>query len=150
MRRLTAHPALLPGFTLLLAAAVLIAGLIDGLEPLDAVIVLALLAFTVFAGIALTVRSGPASGAEQRVAAGGVAVYWRPGCVYCLKLMWALRSRLGDAYWVNIWEDDDGAAAVRAVNGGNETVPTLVGPDGAFVATDRAAAVAEVDRRRRH
>ncbi|WP_344881813.1 glutaredoxin domain-containing protein [Zhihengliuella alba] len=149
MRRLTAHPALLPGLTLVLAAFVLVSGLLRGLEVLDVLIVLAILAYTVFTGIALAVRSGPAAGAEQHVAAGGAAVYWRPGCVYCLKLMWALRSRLGDAYWVNIWEDDDGAATVRAVNGGNETVPTLVGPDGAFVATDRAAAVAEIDRRTR-
>lgn len=27
---------------------------------------------------------------------------------------------------VNIWEDDDGAAFVRSVAGGNETVPTVV------------------------
>lgn len=53
-------------------------------------------------------------------------VYWRPGCPFCLRL----RSRLGrhahKAYWVDIWQDPEGAAAVRAVTGGDETVPTVV------------------------
>ena len=28
--------------------------------------------------------------------------------------------------WVDIWADPDGAAYVRSVNDGNETVPTVV------------------------
>ena len=55
-----------------------------------------------------------------------VVVYWRPGCVFCT----ALRRRLGrsgrHATWINIWTDDEAAAFVRSVNGGNETVPTVV------------------------
>ena len=30
------------------------------------------------------------------------------------------------AAWVNIWEDDAGRAYVAGVNGGDETVPTVV------------------------
>lgn len=56
----------------------------------------------------------------------GVAIYFRPGCPFCL----GLRARIGKyadrAAWVNIWEDVDGAAYVRSVNHGNETVPTVV------------------------
>jgi len=41
-----------------------------------------------------------------------------------------LRRRLGRAgnrvHWVNIWKDPEGAAAVRAITGGDETVPTVV------------------------
>ncbi|MFC5040662.1 NrdH-redoxin [Ornithinimicrobium kibberense] len=41
-----------------------------------------------------------------------------------------LKARLGSARdratWINIWEDEQGAAYVREVNGGNETVPTVV------------------------
>lgn len=55
-----------------------------------------------------------------------VVVYWRPGCLFCARL----RRDLGDlgerAHWVNIWQDRDAAAFVRSVNGGSETVPTVV------------------------
>ena len=55
-----------------------------------------------------------------------VVIYWRPGCVFCARL----RGRLGRAgrraIWVNIWQDEAGAAYVRSVNDGNETVPTVV------------------------
>ncbi|PRX18084.1 glutaredoxin family protein [Actinoplanes italicus] len=53
-------------------------------------------------------------------------VYWRPGCVFCLRL----RARLGaDAdrlRWVDIWQDPSAAATVRSITGGDETVPTVV------------------------
>lgn len=55
-----------------------------------------------------------------------VTVYWRPGCGFCS----ALRARLDqlgvEHDLVNIWEDPDGAAVVRAANNGNELVPTVV------------------------
>lgn len=55
-----------------------------------------------------------------------VVIYWRPGCTFCARL----RARLGRAgrraAWVNIWQDQEAAAYVRSVNGGNETVPTVV------------------------
>ncbi len=64
--------------------------------------------------------------AAQAAARDGVAIYWRPGCTFCL----ALRTRIGKyadrASWVNIWEDGEAAAYVRRVNQGNETVPTVV------------------------
>lgn len=56
---------------------------------------------------------------------GRPVVYWRPGCVYCLRLRFRLGRRAREAHWVDIWRDPDGAAAVRAVNDGNETVPTV-------------------------
>jgi len=34
---------------------------------------------------------------------------------------------------VDIWQDPDGAATVRAVAGGNETVPTVIAGDDARV-----------------
>ncbi|MFE9654680.1 glutaredoxin domain-containing protein [Micromonospora sp. NPDC006431] len=72
-------------------------------------------------------RSLPAGQAQQRSARDGrPVVYWRPGCRYCLRLRLRLGHRAGGAYWVNIWRDPAGAAAVRAVAGGDETVPTVV------------------------
>lgn len=55
-----------------------------------------------------------------------VVIYWRPGCAFCSRL----RAALGDAgkqsTWVNIWQDAEAAEYVRSVNGGDETVPTVV------------------------
>jgi mycoredoxin len=62
----------------------------------------------------------PAAGAP-----GGVLVYWRPGCPYCAMLRLGLRSARVPATWVNIWEDRAAAARVRAITGGDETVPTV-------------------------
>ena len=55
-----------------------------------------------------------------------VVVYWRPGCVYCVRLRWSLGRLARRATWVDIWSDDGAAAFVRGVNDGNETVPTVV------------------------
>ena len=55
----------------------------------------------------------------------GVVVYWRPGCWFCSALMREL-DRLALPYERrDIWEDDEAAAFVRSVAGGNETVPTV-------------------------
>ncbi|MEU8460791.1 glutaredoxin domain-containing protein [Streptomyces sp. NPDC029003] len=55
----------------------------------------------------------------------GITVYWRPGCVYCIKL-WIKLRLTGTRYRpVNIWRDPEAAALVRGVNAGNETVPTV-------------------------
>lgn len=55
-----------------------------------------------------------------------VVIYWRPGCLYCSALRRSLGRTGRAATWVNIWTDEDAAAYVRAVNGGNETVPTVL------------------------
>ena len=61
---------------------------------------------------------------ERSAADGRPIVYWRPGCTYCLRLRLATLGRR--FHWVDIWHDPAGAATVRAVTGGNETVPTVV------------------------
>lgn len=54
-----------------------------------------------------------------------VTVYWRPGCGFCTSLLQGL-ERAGLAFdRVDIWEDEDGAAYVRSVADGAETVPTV-------------------------
>ena len=55
-----------------------------------------------------------------------MTVYWRPGCPFTARLRLAVRAHRDEAAWVNIWEDDEGRAFVASVNGGNETVPTVV------------------------
>ena len=54
-----------------------------------------------------------------------VTVFWRPGCAYCRRLRSKLKRAGVPTHEVNIWEDSDGAAFVRSVAGGNETVPTV-------------------------
>ncbi len=55
-----------------------------------------------------------------------VVVYARPGCTWCLRLRLALLGHSPAPLWVDVWDDDDASAFVRAVNEGNETVPTVV------------------------
>ncbi|MEU5636534.1 glutaredoxin domain-containing protein [Streptomyces rishiriensis] len=72
-------------------------------------------------------RSIDALEARRRSTADGrPVVYWRPGCQYCLRLRLRLGRSARELYWVDIWRDPAGAAAVRAVNDGDETVPTVV------------------------
>jgi glutaredoxin len=56
---------------------------------------------------------------------GEVVVYWRPGCVYCMKLRFRLIGSGLRHRRVNIWRDPEAAAYVRSVADGNETVPTV-------------------------
>ncbi|MEW9552818.1 glutaredoxin domain-containing protein [Nonomuraea sp. NPDC050783] len=80
-----------------------------------------------------------AARARERSAADGRAIiYWRAGCRYCLRLRVRLGRDARRAYWVDIWRDPEGAAAVRAVAGGNETVPTVVLDGQAHVNPDPA------------
>jgi glutaredoxin len=72
-------------------------------------------------------RSIPAAEAQRRSAQDGKAiVYWRPGCPFCLRLRATLAGTAHRVHWVDIWKDPEGAAAVRAVADGNETVPTVI------------------------
>lgn len=72
-------------------------------------------------------RSCSASEALRRSELDGrPVIYWRPGCTYCMRLRLRLGRTAGRFHWVNIWRDADAAAAVRAANAGNETVPTVM------------------------
>ncbi|MFF6997596.1 glutaredoxin domain-containing protein [Streptomyces sp. NPDC008313] len=88
-----------------------------------------LLLFVLLAGVNSPLvfpRSVGAEEARRRSAADGrPVVYWRPGCVYCLRLRFRLGRGARGLHWVDIWRDPAGAAAVRAVNDGDETVPTV-------------------------
>ena len=55
-----------------------------------------------------------------------VTLYWRPGCVFCLRLRLILRWHRLSVHEVNIRADPDAAAFVRSVADGNETVPIVV------------------------
>ncbi|MFF9503241.1 glutaredoxin domain-containing protein [Streptomyces sp. NPDC014656] len=114
---------------LLALAGLLVAGSrVAGGNPVTGLALLAL--FLVLAGAnspLIFPRSLTSAEALRRSGADGrPVVYWRPGCTYCMRLRARLGGRAREAYWVNIWRDPEGAAAVRAVNDGNETVPTVL------------------------
>ncbi|MEU8238682.1 glutaredoxin domain-containing protein [Actinoplanes missouriensis] len=105
----------------------------------------------IFLGLAFVVSPQlfpRAESAAEAITDGRPVVYWRPGCPFCVRL----RARLGpDAdrvHWVDIWRDPEGAATVRSITGGDETVPTVViggegfvNPDPSWI-RDRIATVA--------
>jgi mycoredoxin len=62
-----------------------------------------------------------------------ITVFWRPGCLFCVRLLRGL-DRAGLRYErTNIWDDAAAAAVVRSVADGNETVPTVRIGDTALV-----------------
>lgn len=54
-----------------------------------------------------------------------ITVYTRPGCPFSALLLAELRAAEQPFHTVDIWQDREAAAAVRAAADGNETVPTV-------------------------
>jgi mycoredoxin len=74
--------------------------------------------------------SAPADRAQYIPDAGSVLMFSTTWCGYCKNLKSQL-DKAGVAYTeVNIEEVDGTAELVASVNGGNQTVPTLIFPDG--------------------
>lgn len=70
-----------------------------------------------------------------------LTMYSTSWCGYCHRLRSQL-DRAGIAYRVVDIEQDDAAAAfVRSVNGGNQTVPTVLFPDGTTMTNPSVIAV---------
>ncbi|GGO20875.1 membrane protein [Micromonospora parathelypteridis] len=120
-------------------ALVAVTQLTDGLPVVGGVELLIFLALALLLSPWAFPRSVEAAEAQRASAADGrPIVYWRPGCRYCLQLRFSLGRLARRAHWVDIWLDPAGAAAVRAVASGNETVPTVVLAGQAVVNPDRA------------
>ncbi|GAA0488491.1 membrane protein [Paractinoplanes deccanensis] len=125
------------GSSIVLAAAGLFLG---GVLLAQGRVVSAVVVFVLFVAFA-AVTSPPGfprsvSDAEARAASardGHAIVYWRPGCPYCARLRVSLGRRASRLHWVDIWADPAGAATVRDITGGDETVPTVVTPSESFV-----------------
>ena len=72
-----------------------------------------------------------------------VTMYSTPWCGYCHRLK-AQMDREGIAYEVvDIEAHPEAAELVMSVNGGNQTVPTLVFPDGSALTNPSVAQVKE-------
>lgn len=113
---------------LVLCGSVLAAGLIvSGTSGVAAAV---LLVFVLLAGVNSPLIFPGSTGvleAQRRSAVDGQpVVFRRPGCKYCIRLRVRLGRSTRQMHWVDIWRDPAGAAAVRAANDGNETVPTVI------------------------
>ena len=72
---------------------------------------------------------------------GTITMFSTTWCGYCRRLKSAL-DREGIGYTeVNIEDDEDSADYVMSVNGGNQTVPTVVFPDGSAATNPSLAEV---------
>jgi len=77
-------------------------------------------------------------------AAGTVTMFSTTWCGYCRRLKSQLDREGIEVAVVDIERDEDAAVYVMQVNGGNQTVPTVVFPDGS-AATNPS--IAEVKQR---
>ncbi|MFE2322847.1 glutaredoxin domain-containing protein [Streptomyces sp. NPDC059385] len=118
---------ILPLLLVLSGVAVAAGMFFDGSPGTAAAVLPAFLALAGVNSPLIFPRSIGAQEAQRRSAVDGrPVIYWRPGCKYCIRLRLRLGRSARRLHWVDIWRDPAGAAAVRAANDGNETVPTVV------------------------
>ena len=70
-------------------------------------------------------------------------MYTTPWCGYCVRLKGQLDREGIEFDIVDIEQQPDAADIVMAANGGNQTVPTLVFPDGSALTNPSVAQVKE-------
>ena len=74
---------------------------------------------------------------------GAPVVIFRPGCSFCLRLLFSLGLHASRrVHWVDVRRDREASRAVRAAAGGDETVPTVL-LDGRWVVNPERAVVRE-------
>lgn len=73
--------------------------------------------------------------------AGTITMFSTGWCGYCARLKQQLTKDGIDFIEVNIEEVDGTAAIVESVNGGNQTVPTVIFPDGSTATNPSLAEV---------
>ena len=144
MRRLTAAPWFHPVLFGAGGAACLLWGWARE-SPAVMASALVMFGFAWSYAAATQVRSRPLSGAHAHAAAGGVVVFWRPGCQFCLDLIRGLSPRQREAvYWVDVGAEPEAAAALRRLHARregreHEAVPTAwTGAEGFIVADERS------------
>src|SRR5271166_3570886 len=82
----------------------------------------------------------PPTTRRQRVA-GQLTMYTTPWCGFCRNLKNQLARAGIEMVEVDIERDEAAAAFVMSVNGGNQTVPTVMFPDGTVLTNPSAAQV---------
>ncbi|ATG50773.1 hypothetical protein CFK38_03980 [Brachybacterium vulturis] len=113
----------------LVAVAILAMAAVMAMDDLRQGIIAGVLGALVLAGAAVWSgrrgRHTPWARAEARISPDHAVVLWKPGCLYCERLLLQL-GKDPRVTWVNVWRDEDANARVRAVNGGDELTPTVL------------------------
>jgi mycoredoxin len=78
---------------------------------------------------------------EKHVSRGPLTIYSTVWCGWCRRLKAQMEREGIDFVEVDIEHDPAAAETVMAVNGGNQTVPTLVFPDGSALSNPSLAQV---------
>ena len=73
-----------------------------------------------------------------------LTMYSTPWCGYCQRLKAQLRREGIEFAEIDIEQDPESADFVMSVNGGNQTVPTVVFPNGQAVTNPSLAQVKEI------
>lgn len=74
-------------------------------------------------------------------APGSIIMYTTPWCGYCRRLKRQLSAEGIDFAEIDIEAEPDAAAIVERVNDGNQTVPTVIFPDGSAATNPSLAEV---------
>jgi len=72
-----------------------------------------------------------------------LTMYTTTWCAFCRRLKSQLATEGIEITEINIEEDPAAAEYVMSVNGGNQTVPTVVFPDGSVITNPSAKAVVQ-------
>ncbi len=99
--------------------------LIDGDAPTWLIVFMAAVGLAL---VALNTRRGrhtPWAKAEEQVRAGHAVVFWKPGCMFCERLLRAV-GKDDRVTWVNVWVDQGANDEVCRLNDGDELTPTAV------------------------
>lgn len=112
-----------PGIVVLAAVAVSVAS--EGVWGI--VMAVLLLVYAWMISPAFFPRSADLEVAQERAAAGqSPLVFWRPGCLFCIRLRVGLGRTVRRVSWVDTSLDQEARAVVRSKNGGGHTTPTVM------------------------
>ncbi|WP_248123038.1 thioredoxin family protein [Micrococcus lacusdianchii] len=116
MRRLLGHPWAYPA--VFIGAGIAFAAWGTARQNVAVIVSAVLMVLLMLPYLRATrVRLRPFAQAQGTLDAGGVVVFWRPGCQYCMTLLKVLTAEERDrVHWVNIWQEPEAAAALEGLH----------------------------------
>ncbi len=107
-----------------------VAVLIASSGPVSIVIAVLLIGYALMISPAFFPRSAELEGALEQAKAGRAPlVFWKPGCIYCIRLRIAVGRTGRRMSWIDSSVDEGAEAIVRSKNGGDHTTPTVMFED---------------------
>ncbi len=98
--------------------------------PVSIVIAVLLIGYALMVSPAFFPRSADLQVALERATAGRAPlVFWKPGCIHCIRLRVAVGRDGRRMSWIDSSVDQRAEAIVRSKNGGDHTTPTVMFSD---------------------